>query len=376
MSDFVAAGKFVLKWVVIGLAMAGVTLLLRPAWLMGTPPPVQSAAPAPPSYADAVARSSPAVVNIYTARVVNEQPPAYGGGNGSSPARRNVQNNLGSGVLVDSAGHVVTNNHLIKCAQQIWLQLADGRSAEAVVVGQDPDTDIAVLKIDLPQAPVMPLGRSDALRVGDIVLAIGNPYGLSQTVTQGIVSATGRGELGLSAFENFIQTDAAINLGNSGGALIDLKGELVGINTAILAQELGTEGIGFAIPVNLVRGVLEQILKHGKVKRGWLGVDGQSIDPRQAAALGLQPPTAIVVTHISPASPAARAGVLPGDLIVGINGQPHTAAEALTLVASTPPGTDIQLSTLRRGVRRDFTATLLERVIARDSSKDCAEFGG
>lgn len=370
MSDFAAAGKFVLKWVIVGLAIACVVALLRPAWLVGTPPAGQSAAPAPPSYADAVARSSPAVVNIYTARVVNEQPPADGA---PAPARRNVQNNLGSGVLVDNAGHVVTNNHLIKCAQQIWLQLADGRSAEAVVVGQDPDTDIAVLKIDLPQAPIMPLGRSDALRVGDIVLAIGNPYGLSQTVTQGIVSATGRGELGVSAFENFIQTDAAINLGNSGGALINLKGELVGINTAILAQELGTEGIGFAIPVNLVRGVLEQILKQGKVKRGWLGVEGESINPRQAAALGLQPPTAIVVTDISPGSPAARAGVLVGDLIIGMNGQPRTAAEALTLVASTPPGTDIQLSTLRRGVRRDFAATLLERVIARDSSKDCAE---
>lgn len=381
MSELMAAGKFVLKWVIVGLAIACVLLLARPGWLF-SPRAAAPSAPATPtapiSFADAVAQSSPAVVNIYTARIVNE-PLANGRGDSSDnrlPLRRSVQNSLGSGVLVDSAGHVVTNNHLIKCAQQIWLQLADGRSEAAVVVGQDPDTDIAVLKINLGRPPIMPLGRSDELRVGDVVLAIGNPYGLSQTVTQGIVSATGRGELGLSEFENFIQTDAAINLGNSGGALVNVKGELVGINTAVLAQEFRTEGIGFAIPVNLVRGVLEQIVKNGKVTRGWFGVEARNLTSQQAKALGLEPSAGIVVMQVTPGSPAATAGIEQGDVITGIDGRSRSPNEALAFVATTPPGSRIQVSILRRGMRQDLTATLVERVTVADSSKECAEFDG
>ena len=234
------------------------------------------------SFADSVARAAPAVVNVYTARVVTErrQPAPLDQlfGDYSPSYRQRVERSLGSGVIVDAKGTIVTNQHVIAGADSIRVQLADGRISDVAVVGQDPDTDLAILHLSIDKLPVMPMGRSDTLRVGDIVLAIGNPYGLSQTVTQGIVSATGRGQLGLATFENFIQTDAAINLGNSGGALIDAHGDLVGINTAVLNRTYGgPEGIGFAIPVNLVRGVMEQILAHGHVVRGWLGFVPQDL---------------------------------------------------------------------------------------------------
>ncbi len=197
-----------------------------------------------------------------------------------------MQQTLGSGVIVDAQGHIITNEHVIKEADEINVQLADGRSAAARIVGTDPDTDIAVLKIDLPHLPVMTLGRSDRLAVGDTVLAIGNPLGLSQTVTHGIVSATGRAPLGVATFEDFIQTDAAINAGNSGGALVNARGELIGINTAVLGKDLGADGLGVAIPVDLVRGVMREILQHGRVVRGWIGIalaDISDVDARQVA---------------------------------------------------------------------------------------------
>ncbi len=272
---------FLLRAVVVGLAVAFLVVWWKPALLgaVTVPAPASGTAPAPQrtvvvmqSFADSVARAAPAVVNIYTARVITERsPPAPLDqlfGDYWPSYRRHVERSLGSGVIVNAKGTIVTNQHVIAGADSIRVQLADGRIAEATVVGQDPDTDIAILDLSIGNLPVMPLGRSDTLRAGDIVLAIGNPYGLSQTVTQGIVSATGRGQLGLATFENFIQTDAAINLGNSGGALIDVHGDLVGINTAVLNRAYGgPEGIGFAIPVNLVRGVMEQILAHGHVVR-------------------------------------------------------------------------------------------------------------
>ncbi len=200
--------------------------------------------------------------------------------------RQRVEGSLGSGVIVDGAGHIITNHHVIQGADEIRVQLADGRIAMPEIVGMDPDTDLAILRVPIKDPPVMPMGRSDELRAGDVVLAIGNPFGLSQTVTQGIVSATGRGRLGVTDFEDFIQTDAAINFGNSGGALINTQGELIGINTAVLAQNLGTDGISFAIPVNMVRGVMDQILAHGRVRRGWLGVESEEVPRATAAALG------------------------------------------------------------------------------------------
>ena len=299
---------FLIRAVVIGLAVAFLLVWWRPA-LLGTHT-TTSAAPSTPagtpltsgsegqrpvvvlqSFADAVARAAPAVVNIYTRRLVTERlqstPLSQLFGDYWPSYRQRIERSLGSGVIVDAQGTIVTNQHVIAGADSIQVQLADGRVADATIVGQDPDTDIAILDLEIGNLPLMPLGRSDTLRVGDIVLAIGNPYGLSQTVTQGIVSATSRGQLGLATFENFIQTDAAINLGNSGGALIDVNGDLVGINTAVLNRQAGgPEGIGFAIPVNLVRGVMEQILTKGHVIRGWVGFLPQDLTEEQAARVG------------------------------------------------------------------------------------------
>src|SRR5256884_9723735 len=240
-------------------------------------PAADRALPAPEraTYAAAVQRAAPSVVNIYTERRVTERvAPSLGElfGDYMPRYRQRIERSLGSGVIVDEGGHIVTNQHVIANADSIRVQLADGRVADARIVGRDPDTDLAVLKIDLKALPVATFGRSDQLRVGDVVLAIGYPIGLSQTVTHGIVSFTGRQQLGIAPLEDFIQTDAPINFGNSGGALIDSSGALIGINTAIVAKSLGVEGIGFAIPVNMVRGVLSDIIAHGRVIRGWIGI--------------------------------------------------------------------------------------------------------
>ena len=274
--------------------------------------------------------------------------------------RRRVESSLGSGVILDSEGHIVTNLHVIRGAAEIRVQLADGRVAKPSVVGTDSDTDLAVLQIDLPDLPVMPMGRSDELRAGDVVLAIGNPMGLSQTVTQGIVSAIGRGSLRLVTFADFIQTDAAINLGNSGGALIDVDGDLIGINTAMLGRQLGTEGIGFAIPVNLVRGVMGEIVEYGRVRRGWLGVHVIG-DPNRRFS-------APVVGLIDKGSPAERAGLRPGDLILELNGKPIlTDQEALTQTAAMLPGSEIEIR-FRRGQQTMTARATLEQRPANDDA--------
>jgi len=373
--------SFALKWTVAGLAFAAVLLWLRPdlrttsaakarttAQLPEPAPRAKAlptaASPPPPanssptiansgSYADAVARSAPAVVNIYTARVVTERSRSRRVGGQPPAMRQRVEGSLGSGVIVDARGHVVTNHHVIAEAQEIRLQLADGRIADATVVGDDPDTDLALLRIKLTPLPTMPMGRSDLLRVGDVALAIGNPYGLSQTVTHGIISATGRDQLGLTQFDSFIQTDAAINVGNSGGALINAKGELIGINTAVLAPGSGSEGIGFAIPVNMVRGVVEQLLKHGHVRRGWLGVDSQPVTPERSTALGLPNSDGAELTEVFADSPAARAGLQAGDIITALNGQRvRDVRDALNLVAGLKPGSQLRIQ--GRGERGTF----------------------
>jgi Do/DeqQ family serine protease len=347
---------FLGKAIVVGLAVAFLVVWWKPALLGKVAAPAQGMPTAAPrmgavmqGFADAVARAAPAVVNIYTARVVTErtQPAPLSPWFGDSwPSyRQRVERSLGSGVIVDASGTIVTNQHVIAGADSIRVQLADGRIAEAKIVGQDPDTDIAILDLDIDKLPVMPLGRSDRLRVGDIVLAIGNPYGLGPSVTQGIVSATGRGQLGLATFENFIQTDAAINLGNSGGALIDADGDLVGINTAVLNRaDGGPEGIGFAIPVNLVRGVMEQILKHGYVVRGWLGFLPQDLSDEQAAQLGITAGGGVTVVNILVKSPAFEAGVRPGDLILGLGNEPvRNAQELVSRIAALKPGDEVEL---------------------------------
>ena len=278
------------------------------------------------SYAEAVERAAPAVVNIYTARL------RHRARSGPTPSKSclatrglaigNASNKAWAPASSSiAAAHVITNHHVIEKADLIRAQLADGRIADAKIVGRDPDTDLAVLQLDLKKnMPVMPLGHSDRLRVGDIVLAIGNPVGLSQTVTQGIVSATGRGQLGVATFENFIQTDAPINVGNSGGALINANGELIGINTAVLAKNLGVEGIGFAIPVNLVRGVMNEILTKGRVVRGWIGI--VPAGHRRSRGAALQPAAGRVSSsyQLYGDSPAAQAGMEPRDIILTVNG--------------------------------------------------------
>jgi serine peptidase DegS len=365
---------FISASAIVGLAAAFIAVVVRPQLIAkrspaapaaqsarslapaATPVINQSETPAPPhaanSYADAVERAGPAVVNIYTARLVTERIQPSGieelFGDARPRYRQRVEQSLGSGVIVDSEAHVITNHHVIDTADLIRAQLADGRIANASIVGRDPDTDLAVLQLDLKKnIPVMPMGHSDRLRVGDVVLAIGNPVGLSQTVTQGIVSATGRGQLGVATYENFIQTDAPINVGNSGGALINTDGELIGINTAVLAKNLGVEGIGFAIPVNLVRGVLAEILTKGRVVRGWVGIVPADIDEMAAQRFNLARP-GVVVAKMYVDSPAAQAGMELRDIILSVNGVKVTSAQdTLTRIAMAKPGKSVTISGIR-----------------------------
>jgi serine peptidase DegS len=380
---------FITLSTVVGLAAAFVAVMIRPELVGRTsapkPAPAAAAAPQPAplpaptpaplvataphavnSYADAVERAAPAVVNIYTARLVTEriQPNAIEElfGDARPRFRQRLEQSLGSGVIVDRAGHVITNHHVIASADLIRAQLADGRIAEARIVGRDPDTDLAILQLNLKSnVPVMPLGHSDKLRVGDIVLAIGNPVGLSQTVTQGIVSATGRGQLGVATYEDFIQTDAPINVGNSGGALVNTNGELIGINTAVLAKNLGVEGIGFAIPVNLVRGVMSEILTKGRVVRGWIGILPTDIDDTAAQRFRLAQ-AGVVVVKLVIGSPAADAGIEPRDIILTVNGVPvQSAQDALTRIANAKPGQKVRITGIRGTQHFDSVVTVSER---------------
>ena len=357
-----------------GLALAFVIVAIRPDLIrrgativpiLAAQPSVEVAAPARVTYSAAVQRAAPAVVNVYTARLVTERisPSPFGElfGNFLPQNRQRIERSLGSGVIVDEAGHIVTNHHVIANADSVRVQLADGRVADAKVVGRDPDTDLAVLKIDLPQLPVAVFGRSDRLRVGDVVLAIGNPIGLSQTVTHGIVSATSRQQLGVATLEDFIQTDAAINFGNSGGALIDSSGALIGINTAIVAKSLGVEGIGFAIPVNMVRGVLSDIISQGRVIRGWIGIVPEDVTDEQAAQVGLAQ-GGVLLANLYVGSPAQQAGLRPGDLLLAIDGiDVHSAQDTLARIATQKPGSTLAIRILRDRRMLQIKAAVRER---------------
>jgi serine protease DegS len=363
--------RWISPWVALGLAAALGWILLRPAPEPAAPAPEPSAdagsavpvadtAPtsAPPrfaSYADVVDATAPAVVNIFTERRVVVPnvaglPPQFAQlfGDVWPEYRERVERSLGSGIIYDVHGHIVTSYHVIERAAQIRVQLQDGREAPATLVGVDRDTDLAVLRIELGTLPIMPLGRSDRLRVGEPVLAIGNPLGLGQTVTQGIVSATGRGQLGVTTYENFIQTDAAINIGNSGGALVDASGRLVGLNSAIAGRQAGIEGIGFAIPVDLVRGVVDAIIREGKVVRGWIGVVPADIPPAAIAQSGL-PEGSVLVSRVDAGSPADREGVARGDVIMLMNGKPLRGSQDLRArIALLQPGQTARLRLWRR----------------------------
>jgi serine peptidase DegS len=364
---------FIAGSVIGGLALAFLIVAARPDLIRGSSGVAGPAPPVPPapppatsqlSYASAVQRGAPAVVNVYAARLVTERvAPSLGElfGDYMPRYRQRIERSLGSGVIVDESGHIVTNHHVIANADSIRVQLADGRVADATIVGRDPDTDLAVLKIDLMPLPVATFGRSDQLHVGDVVLAIGNPVGLSQTVTHGIVSAVSRQQLGIAPLEDFIQTDAPINFGNSGGALVDASGALVGINTAIVAKNIGVEGIGFAIPVNMVRGVLDEIVAHGRVIRGWIGIVPEDLSDEQAQQLGFAQ-AGVVIGNLYVGSPAQQAGLLPGDLITAIDGAtPHGAQDVLGRIAGHKPGTTVVLRGLRGGRAFEVRAQVGER---------------
>ncbi len=325
-------------------------------WRSASAPPTASAHHCPSgssSYADAVERAAPSVVNIFTAKVTTERQAMmfkdpvlqhYYGRFLPEQTRKQMETSLGSGVVV-AAGYVLTNLHIVENAEEIQVVLADGSNVEVSLLGKDPDTDLAILKMSQAQAPVIPIGSARHLRVGDVVLAIGNPFGVGQTVTQGIVSATGRSHMGISAFENFIQTDAAINPGNSGGALINASGELVGINTAIFSKSGGSHGIGFAIPSDIVVNVLRQILQRGKVVRGWLGFTGQDVTAASQKAFGLHDTTGVLVSGVLADSPAQQAGLRAGDVITHIDNQTLDGIhQLLEIVAGAGPQTPLLIS--------------------------------
>ncbi len=353
---------FLLQWVSAGLAIAFIAVLVRPD-LIGAGQAGPDSAPGG-SYAHAVAAARPAVVNIYTRRRVATEPAQTDAERARRLPRRRAQpppvrfeNSLGSGVIVSEDGYVLTNNHVIDQALEIAVLLADGRYAAAQVLGSDPDTDLALLRIGLGDLVPIEMGRSETVRVGDVVLAIGNPLGLGQTVTQGIVSATGRSRLGLSTFEDFIQTDALINDGNSGGALINSAGQLVGINTAVLSERMRAQstGIGFAIPVNMARGVMAHLIEHGRVIRGWLGVSSYELTPELAEAAGLRSARGLWIDQVYPGTPAEDAGLRRGDILTHVNGREIIyGQEALNLIAGMPPGDVVELAGTRGG--RQFSA--------------------
>ena len=344
---------FLLQSIVAGLAVAFVVVLIRPDLL----PSFDSLQERPPaSYADAVDASAPSVVTVVTRRLVQGSPQPSG------RARFRVNTSFASAVIIDRAGYLVTNYHVVAEATEVQILLGDGTVTEPVIVGLDAETDLALLKLEGRDFPAIRLGSSRSLRIGDVVLAIGNPYGLTKSVTQGIVSATGRALLELATFEDFIQTDAAINAGNSGGALVNANGELVGINTAVLTQDSGTEGIGFAIPVDLVRGVVEELKKNGRVIRGYIGLFPDDLTSAERAQRGLEGNLGIVIQDVNPGGPADRAGLRPDDVILSINAEPIvTERQALLLVAGAKPGDEMDILVWRDGVEVRVTVVATER---------------
>lgn len=354
MAGVKSALLFVAQSIVVGLAVAFLVVLVRPDLL-----PVAGIAgnAATSSYADAIEISAPSVASVRTKRLVEYRARA------EEVPRFRVEQAVGSAVVIDPEGYLVTNFHVIAEAAEIQVQLSDGRVANPEIVGVDAETDLALLKIDLGVVPAIPLGSSAQLRIGDVVLAIGNPVGLASSVTQGIVSATGRNYLlELTTFQDFIQTDAAINAGNSGGALVNVDGELIGINTAILAQDLSTEGIGFAIPVDLVRGVVDEIRQHGRVIRGYLGLQPDDMTRAEREAQGLEGNVGIVLSIVFEGSPAETAGLREGDIIIAINGEPIVSQrQAQLLVAGTSPGDRVEVVGVRDGERFSATVIATER---------------
>src|SRR5450830_1696052 len=357
--------------VTVVLAAYFVVGTLKPDWLLSRPASFSTVAlmEAPASgsgvvpagsFRLAAQKSSAAVVSINTSKAARNDPRSqdpwfrfFFGEQGNEP-----QMGLGSGVIVSASGYILTNNHVVESADEIEVVLNDSRRARAKVIGTDPETDLAVLKIELDRLPAIVLGNSDALQVGDQVLAIGNPFGVGQTVTSGIISALGRNQLGINTFENFIQTDAAINPGNSGGALVDTSGNLLGINSAIYSRSGGSMGIGFAIPVATAKLVLEGIVKDGQVTRGWIGVEPNDLSPELAETFGVKAKEGVIITGVLQDGPAARSGIKPGDVITQVAGKPvSNVADLLSSVAALKPGTASKFSVLRRDSQVEVAVT-------------------
>ncbi|MGK5019818.1 Do family serine endopeptidase [Janthinobacterium lividum] len=375
--------------VTIALALYFVYGALRPASRVqqlgsaAKPVPVvetASSSLAPGSYRDAAARAMPAVVNILTLQVSKRgaHPLArdpffkrfFGERDLDGEDDADLKNSLGSGVIVSHEGYVLTNNHVVEGADEIEVVLTDGRKAPAKVVGLDPETDLAVIKIELDKLPVIVLGQSELARVGDVVLAIGNPFGVGQTVTMGIISALGRNNLHINSFENFIQTDAAINFGNSGGALVNTRGNLIGINTAIYSQSGGSVGIGFAIPVSTAKAVMEAIIKDGHVVRGWIGVETQDITPELAQSFGLQRSSGAIIAGVVRNGPADKAGIVPGDILLTVQGKAvGDTTEMLNLIAQLPPGGKAKMTVLRKNREAALDVMVGKRPLPKELSK-------
>ena len=377
--------------VTVALAVLFVVDTLKPDWLPATLNP-RAAAPLPaPTYVPPVAaapsaaataggaaalpkttslapaarRAAPAVVSVLASksgRAVNPHAndPRFRFFFDGQPAP--AQTGLGSGVIVSTEGYLLTNNHVVEGATEIEVQLADGRQARARLIGTDPDTDLAVLKVELDRLPVIAFGQVPELQVGDAVLAIGNPFNVGQTVTAGIVSALGRSRLGLSTFENFIQTDAAINPGNSGGALVDAEGNLVGINTAIFSRSGGSMGIGFAIPVDTARQVMEGLVRDGQVRRGWIGVEPRDLTAEVAETFGLPVRQGVLITGVLADGPASKAGLRPGDVVLRVGDQPvANTTQLMAAVAALPPDSEASFSLQRGDKALDVTVKVALR---------------
>lgn len=362
--------------VTIGLGLYFVYTLVRPApriELAGKTATLMQA-PALPvggSYREAAGKAMPAVVNIVTSKAIRPnhpllRDPFFRKFFGDRLPQEEQQNSLGSGVIVSPDGYILTNNHVVDAADEIEVMLADGRRAPAKIVGTDPETDLAVIRIALKDVPVMVLGRAEQARVGDVVLAIGNPFGVGQTVTMGIISALGRNNLHINDFEDFIQTDAAINFGNSGGALIDTNGNLLGINAAIYSQTGGSVGIGFAIPVSTAKSVMEAIIRNGRVDRGWIGIESQDITPELAESFDLQQRKGAIIAGVVRNGPADRAGMRPGDILTAVNDQAvEDTAGMLKLIAQLPPGGKATMTVLRKNRLAKLTVNVARRPRAR-----------
>ncbi|HEX4233233.1 MAG TPA: trypsin-like peptidase domain-containing protein [Caldimonas sp.] len=370
--------------VTIAVALLFVVATLKPGWLKREPDAVAAVAPAAPavtlpapvrsvsligtgtaatSYAAAAKRASPAVVSITASRTARQVDPAFGlffGNRARQPEARQV--GLGSGVIVSPEGYLLTNNHVIEGADDIEVELGDGRNARAKTIGTDPESDIAVLRIELDKLPSIDFGDVEHLQVGDVVLAIGNPFGVGQTVTSGIVSALGRNALGINTFENFIQTDAAINPGNSGGALVDVAGNLLGINTAIFSRTGGSLGIGFAIPVSTARQVMDSLIKEGRVTRGWIGVEPRDLTPEIAKTLDLPVKQGVLITGVVQNGPASEGGLRPGDVVLKVAGvQVSNTPQLLNAVAALKPRQTATVSVQRGAKPLDIEVTVGQR---------------